>query len=95
MSRSRGQRAYRPVAEVLRLNAKSVREASAIAFPRDCRSQLYQLVLIEFFPQARKQSVRHRDGSFGNGVGIFENEPLQLGEIEICSVAIKIGQLLG
>ena len=69
-------------------------EAGAIVLPCDGRGQLYQLGMAETFAKPGKERIRHLDWGLSHGVGVFEDEALQIGKIEIGTVAIEVSNLL-
>src|SRR5579864_875371 len=90
-----GHGAYRTLGEILAFNSEGVIEAGPVVFPCDGRCQFHQLRLGEPFPQTREQRIRNVHRSSGHRVRVLEHQPLQLREVEICSITIQVCDLFG
>jgi hypothetical protein len=77
------QGADRPFREIFRFDAEGVIEAGAVVLPRNCGREFDQFAVAESTTQAGEEGVRNFDRRMGHGVGIFQNQPFQFGEIEI------------
>jgi hypothetical protein len=94
-SLSRWQSADGSFTEILPFNAEGMGESSSIIFPRNNRGKFYQFGLVKSLAQTRKEQIGYLDRSIRYAVGVFENNALKVGEIEIGTIAVEIGDLLG
>jgi len=72
-----------PVREIFRFDAKGVIEAGAVVLPRDGGREFDEFAIAESAAQASKQGIGDFDRRLGYGVGVFQNETLQFGEIRV------------
>jgi hypothetical protein len=70
-------------------------EAGAVVFPGDGRSKFHELRFGEVFAQASEQRIGNFDRSASHGVGVFEHEAFECGEVEVSLIVGQIGDLIG
>lgn len=88
-------RADCPFGKILAFDSERVIIAGAIVLPGNAGCQLHQLGFSESLAQTCKQRDRNFDWSTRHRIGILENQPFQFREVEIRSVVVQIGNLLG
>lgn len=86
--------ANRAFAKILRFDAEGVIEAGAVILPGNSRREFDQLGFAEAFAQSRKESVGHFNWASRHRIGVLENQPFQVREIQACMIAAESRDLL-
>jgi len=82
------------VAEVLAFDSDGVIETGAVVLPGDSGSKFYQFCISEALAQACEECIGNFDWSTGHGVGVLEDKPFQVREVETGPVVVQVGNLL-
>jgi hypothetical protein len=72
-----------PFREILCFDTEGMIEASAVVLPRNCGRQFDQLPVAESPAQAGEERIRDFDRRLGHGIGVFQHQALEFGEIEV------------
>jgi hypothetical protein len=89
------QRAHGSFAEVLAFDAKGVVVPGPVILPGDCRGEFDQLCGGELLAQTSEESLGDLDRRLRHGVGVLENQSIQVRKVVTAAVIGKGGNLFG